>query len=40
MTWVTRARPMVDRVACPWLIKRFVHDALCAVCQKRVGGTP
>jgi hypothetical protein len=22
--WVTRARPMVDRVACPWLIKRFV----------------
>ena len=24
MKWVTRARPMVDRVACPWLIKRFV----------------
>jgi hypothetical protein len=22
--WVTRARPKVDRVACPWLIKRFV----------------
>jgi hypothetical protein len=24
MKWVTRARPMVDRIACPWLIKRFV----------------
>jgi hypothetical protein len=25
--WVTRARPKVDRVACPWLIKRFVDPA-------------
>jgi hypothetical protein len=24
MKWVTRARPKVDRVACPWLIKNFV----------------
>ena len=24
MKWVTLARPKVDRVACPWLIKRFV----------------
>src|SRR6266542_1115188 len=24
MKWVTRERPRVDRVACPWLIKRFV----------------
>jgi len=24
MKWVTRARPKVDRVACPWLIKKFV----------------
>src|SRR5881628_3660191 len=24
MKWVTRERPKVDRVACPWLIKRFV----------------
>ena len=24
MKWVTRDRPMVDRIACPWLIKRFV----------------
>lgn len=22
--WVTRERPKVDRIACPWLIKRFV----------------
>ena len=26
MKWVTRARPRVDRIACPWLIKRFVDD--------------
>lgn len=25
MIWVTRARPVVDRIACPWLIVRF-HD--------------
>ena len=24
MKWVTRARPKIDRVACPWLIQRFV----------------
>ena len=24
MKWVTRERPMVDRIACPWLIQRFV----------------
>ena len=24
MQWVTRARPKVDRIACPWLIARFV----------------
>ena len=22
--WVTRARPKIDRVACPWLIRRFL----------------
>jgi len=22
--WVTRARPMTDRIACPWLIRRFI----------------
>ncbi|MCL4344249.1 MAG: chromate resistance protein [Nitrososphaerota archaeon] len=24
MKWVTRRRAMVDRIACPWLIKNFV----------------
>ncbi len=24
MKWVTRERAMVDRIACPWLIRRFV----------------
>src|SRR5262245_1906311 len=24
MKWITRHRPKVDRIACPWLIKRFV----------------
>lgn len=22
--WITRARPKIDRVACPWLVKRFI----------------
>ena|SRR5215813_4339532 len=24
MKWVTRERPKVDRIACPWLINRFI----------------
>lgn len=24
MKWVTRHRPKIDRIACPWLISRFV----------------
>lgn len=24
MKWVTRARPKTDRLACPWLIRRFI----------------
>ena len=24
MKWVTRANPRVDRIACPWLIKKFI----------------
>jgi hypothetical protein len=24
MKWVTRERPKIDRIACPWLIARFV----------------
>jgi hypothetical protein len=28
MKWVTRERPKIDRLACPWLIRRFIdHDA-------------
>ena len=26
MKWVTRARPKIDRVACPWLIARFIDS--------------
>jgi hypothetical protein len=27
--WVTRSRPKVDRIACPWLIRRFIdRDAV------------
>ncbi len=24
MKWITRARPKTDRIACPWLIRRYV----------------
>ena len=24
MKWITRARPKIDRIACPWLIARFI----------------
>lgn len=24
MKWITRQRPKIDRVACPWLISRFI----------------
>ena len=28
MKWITRERPKIDRIACPWLILRFIdHDA-------------
>jgi len=28
MKWITRERPKIDRIACPWLIKKFVdHEA-------------
>jgi rhodanese-related sulfurtransferase len=47
--WVTRARPKVDRIACPWLIRRFIDpDAIflfvapsdVAGVAKRFGATP
>ncbi len=49
MKWVTRERPKVDRVACPWLIRKFVDpqaeflfvpaDQVMAVAE-REGATP
>ena len=26
MKWVTRERPKIDRIACPWLISRFIES--------------
>ncbi|GAB3281245.1 hypothetical protein GCM10027347_56760 [Larkinella harenae] len=26
MNWITRERPKIDRLACPWLIKRFIDQ--------------
>jgi hypothetical protein len=26
MKWITRTRPKIDRVACPWLIERFIDQ--------------
>lgn len=49
MKWVTRERPKIDRIACPWLIARFIdktpeflyvpaHKVL--VTAKETGATP
>jgi hypothetical protein len=27
MKWVTRERPKIDRIACPWLIARFIDQS-------------
>jgi hypothetical protein len=27
MKWITRERPKIDRLACPWLIARFIDEA-------------
>ena len=26
MKWITRERPKIDRIACPWLVARFVDE--------------
>lgn len=26
MKWVTRERPVIDRIACPWLVARFIDE--------------
>jgi rhodanese-related sulfurtransferase len=47
--WVTRHRPKIDRIACPWLIRRFVNPharflfvapAEVAAVADRFGATP
>lgn len=49
MLWVTRARPKVDRIACPWLIRRFIDASAVflfvapsevAAVAERYGATP
>jgi hypothetical protein len=38
--WFTRARPKIDRVSCPWLIKRFIDpDAEIIYLPKDPDGT-
>ena len=32
--WVTRSRPKIDRIACPWLIRRFI-DPSCGIPVRR-----
>lgn len=27
MEWITRERPKIDRIACPWLIARLIDEA-------------
>ena len=27
MKWITRERPKIDRIACPWMIARFIDEA-------------
>jgi hypothetical protein len=26
MKWITRERPKIDRIACPWLVERFIDQ--------------
>jgi rhodanese-related sulfurtransferase len=47
--WVTRERPKIDRIACPWLIRRFIDPGAEFIyvptpkvleVARQVGGTP
>ncbi|MET3114300.1 hypothetical protein AAKU52_002034 [Pedobacter sp. CG_S7] len=29
MNWITRERPKIDRIDCPWLIKNFIDKDAC-----------
>lgn len=49
MQWITRERPKIDRVACPWLIARFIDQSpqflfvapdLVAARARETGATP
>ena len=49
MKWITREHPKIDRIACPWLIRRFIDvDAeiiyvpfdQVLIKAKEIGGTP
>ena len=49
MKWITRERPKIDRIACPWLIARFIDRtpssvraaaARCCASPKRRGAIP
>ena len=49
MKWITRAKARVDRIACPWLIRRFIDtqaeflfvpDALVMATAAREDATP
>ncbi|HXI47543.1 MAG TPA: chromate resistance protein ChrB domain-containing protein [Steroidobacteraceae bacterium] len=49
MNWITRERPKIDRIACPWLILRFIDrdaqfhfvpaDGVLAMAEQ-IGATP
>ena len=38
--WVTRERPKIDRIACPWLIRRFVDPEAVFLFVKRPKSSP
>ena len=49
MKWVTRERPVIDRIACPWLIAKFIdsnpsffscHQIRLVVSPQRQGPSP
>ena len=40
MKWVTRERPKIDRLACPWLIRRFIDQKAKFLWLKRVKDCP
>ena len=39
MKWVTRENANVDRVACPWLIKRFIDPEAAPWLSTQIGAT-